>query len=293
MACDRRMAIELGRPGIDGLAGVVAAMREWQREEAAIQLHPGDVGWFWRSGAPATAAALRTWSRDGRLLAVGLLDGSTVLRLEMAPAAESDDELARCLAEDVADPDRGVLPAGSVAVEAPPGAVVRDRLHEARWRPGEAWTPLQRSLTEPVPQPDLRIEAIGASRAAVRCAVHQAAFEQSTLTEERWQAMAAGPAYADARCLVAFDESDAPVAAATVWSAGAGRPGLLEPVGVHRDHRGRGFGRAITLAAAAALRRLGASSAVVITPSANAGAIATYAAAGFVRHPERLDLTRP
>ena len=151
------MAIELGLPGVDGLAGVVTAMREWQREEAPIQLHPGDVGWFWRYGAPATAAALRTWSRDGRLLAVGLLDGPTVLRLAMAPAAESDDALARCLAEDVADPDRGVLPAGNVAVEAPPGAVVRHRLHDAGWRPGEAWTPLRRPLTEPVPEPDLRI----------------------------------------------------------------------------------------------------------------------------------------
>jgi hypothetical protein len=43
-----------------------------------MQLHPGDVGWFWRFGAEATAAAARTWSRDGRILAVGLLDGPTL-----------------------------------------------------------------------------------------------------------------------------------------------------------------------------------------------------------------------
>jgi ribosomal protein S18 acetylase RimI-like enzyme len=50
---------------------------------------------------------------------------------------------------------------------------------------------------------------------------------------------------------------------------------------VHRDHRGWGHGRAITRAAAAALRRLGSSYAVVCTPSANVGGIATYASAGF------------
>ena len=109
---------------------------------------------------------------------------------------------------------------------------------------------------------------------------------------ERWHTMADGPAYADARCLVAFDEAGAAVAAASVWSAGAGRPGLLEPVGVHQDHRRLGYGAAISLAAAAALRDLGSSSAVVCTPSSNVGAVATYVAAGFEPFPEERDLRR-
>ena len=78
-----------------------------------------------------------------------------------------------------------------------------------------------------------------------------------------------------------YDGDDAAVAVATVWSAGEGRPGLLEPLGVHRDHRGHGHGTAISLAAAAALREMGASSATVCTPSSNVGGVATYAAAGF------------
>ncbi|WTA77475.1 GNAT family N-acetyltransferase [Streptomyces sp. NBC_00838] len=100
-----------------------------------------------------------------------------------------------------------------------------------------------------------------------------------------WHAMAAGSPYADARCLVAHDDGDA-VAAVTVWSAGPGRLGLLEPMGVHREHRGHGYGRAITVAAAAALRDLGSSSAIVCTPSSNTGAVATYRSAGFQRRPE-------
>jgi GNAT superfamily N-acetyltransferase len=47
------------------------------------------------------------------------------------------------------------------------------------------------------------------------------------------------------------------VAAVTVWSAGPGKPGLLEAMGVHREHRGLGYGKAITVAAAAALQELG------------------------------------
>ncbi|WP_420855834.1 GNAT family N-acetyltransferase [Thermoactinospora rubra] len=63
-------------------------------------------------------------------------------------------------------------------------------------------------------------------------------------------------------------------------------------MGVHRDHRGHGYGKAITVAAAAALRELGSSSAIVCTPSSNAGAVATYQSAGFQPLPERRDLYR-
>jgi ribosomal protein S18 acetylase RimI-like enzyme len=125
----------------------------------------------------------------------------------------------------------------------------------------------------------------------VRAAVQRASFVRSTFTEEAWRAMAAGSPYAGARCLVAYDGGEA-VAAVTVWSAGPGRPGLLEPMGVHSDHRGRGHGRAITLAAAAALRELGASSALVCTPSSNVGAVATYRSAGFEAGPEIRDRCR-
>jgi ribosomal protein S18 acetylase RimI-like enzyme len=63
-------------------------------------------------------------------------------------------------------------------------------------------------------------------------------------------------------------------------------------MGVHREHRGHGHGNAITVAAAAALRELGSSSAIVCTPSANAGAVATYRAAGFRQLAETRDLSR-
>ncbi|MCF6466927.1 GNAT family N-acetyltransferase [Nonomuraea sp. MG754425] len=286
------MAIISGVPGADGLSEVVAVLREWQHEGAPVHLHPGDLGWFWRFGTETTAAAVRTWRRDGRLLAVGLLDQPDLLRLAIAPDLQRDAELARRLAEDLTEPERGVLIEGKADVEAPTRALLQDLLSENGWTAGEPWTPLRRDLARPVEDPGVRIEVIGPERAHVRAAVQRAAFDGSTFTDERWHAMAAGAPYADARCLVAYDDRGDAVAAVTVWSAGPGRPGLLEPMGVHRDHRGRGHGRAINVAAAAALRGMGASSAIVCTPSSNAGAVAGYRSAGFHRLPEVRDKHR-
>ncbi|WP_414635698.1 hypothetical protein [Actinophytocola sp.] len=59
------MAVVLGTQGVDGLSEVGRVLREWQYDGAPMQLHPEDLGWFWRFGAQATAAAVRTWRRDG------------------------------------------------------------------------------------------------------------------------------------------------------------------------------------------------------------------------------------
>jgi ribosomal protein S18 acetylase RimI-like enzyme len=272
------MAIVLGQPE---LSEAVSVLREWQHDGAPMQLHPGDLGWFWRFGTAATAAAVRAWSRNGQILAVGLLDEPDLLRLTIAPTAQQDEELAQQLIEDVTTPEHGVLPHGKVNIESPKGALLQTLLSEHGWLTDDPWTPLRLDLTEPAKDPGIRIEPIGPEQAHVRAAVQRASFDRSTFTTERWHAMAAGLPYTDARCLVAYDTQGNAVAAATVWSAGPGKPGLLEPMGVHRDHRGHGYGKAITIAAAAALQELGSSSALVCTPSTNVGAVATYKSAGF------------
>ena len=282
----------MSTPSIDDLTHVVDALREWQSDTAPFQLHPGDVGWAWRFGDEAMAAGLRTWSRDGRMLAVGMLDGPTLLRLTVAPDAHCYEGLAQRVADDVIDPARGVLPEGRVNVEAPPGALVNDLLSDAGWKADQPWTPLQRDLRAPVEDPQVRIEVVGAALADEWAAVVRTSFDGSTFSAERWHAIAATPPYADARSLLARDERGNAVAAIGTWSAGAGRPGLIEPMGVHPEHRGHGYGRAITLAAAAALRELGSSSAIVCTPSSNIAGVATYASAGFQRLPERQDRYR-
>ncbi|MET9339006.1 GNAT family N-acetyltransferase [Nonomuraea sp. NPDC003804] len=286
------MAIEMGRPGIDGLGDVVRVLGEWQYDGGPVQLHPGDVGWFWRFGVDRTAEATRTWSRAGEVLAVGLLDGAELLRLAFAPEALREEELAQQVVDDVSAPERGVLLDGRVYVEAPMGALVQDLLFKDGWGSGEPWTLLRRDLGAPVPDPGVRVEVIGPERAHEWAAVLRASFDGSTFTDERWHAMAAGAPYGDARCLVVRDEQGEAVAAVTVWSAGEGKPGLIEPMGVHRAHRGHGYGRAITVAAARALQELGSSSVIVCCPSSNVGAVATYQSAGLQQLNERRDLYR-
>ena len=82
-----------------------------------MQWHAGDLGWFWRFGADATAPAVRAWNQDGQILAVGLSDGDDLLRLAVAPTAARDGELARQVVRDLTEAKRGVLTAGQVSAE--------------------------------------------------------------------------------------------------------------------------------------------------------------------------------
>ena len=278
---------------------MVTALRGWQYDNGPLHLAPGDLGWYSTRGAEATAAAIRTWSRGEGILAVGLLDGPQLLRMAVDPDLRDDDELASQVVADVDDHRHGVLDAGSANIEARGAERLAQLLLESGWQEDELWTPFHRDLSDPVGDVSARVEVIGPDRADVWLSVHWSAFRGTPLTEEdrrycvdRLHTMAAGPFYASARSLAAFDEHDNAVAVATVWSAGPGRPGLLEPMGVHRDHRGHGYGIVITVAAATALRDMGSSSAIVCAESSNVGAVSTYAAAGFTAHEQVADLHR-
>ncbi len=277
----------------DALSEIVEAVATWPQTGGPVQLHPGDLGWNASLGAQELAGALRVWERDGQILAVGMVDDdSGLIRMALAPSVDDDAPFAAQLLADLSDPVGGVR-----AVEARSGAAFRELLSRSGWVADESWTPLSRELLEPVEDCGLSIETIDADTVRDRIvedrvAVQQAAFPNSTFSLERWHAMAAAPPYSQARCLVGYDSDGNAVASVTVWSAGKGRPGLLEPLGVHRDHRGRGHGRAISVAAAAALREMGSSSATVCTPSGNAGGVAAYVSAGFRRLPDVTDFRR-
>lgn len=284
---------DLSTPTPDQLDDLVADLTSWQEDGRPVQLHPGDLGWAWRFGSDALARALRVWTVGGRRLAIGFVDEVALVRMAVAPAADEDERLAEALGRDVADPARGVLGEGPVTVEARFGRAFRARLRASGWVDGDAWTPLVRDLSDPVEPTGLRVDVVGPEQVGDRVAVQRSAFPTSTFTPQRWHEMSRTTAYRQARCLVGYDDGNDAVAAVTVWSAGPGRPGLLEPMGVHREHRGHGYGTAICVAAAAALRDLGASSATVATASSNVGAVATYAKAGYRSPGEVTDLTLP
>lgn len=280
-------------PGVDVLATLIEEMSEWKFEPDAAALHVGDLGWNQQFGSEALAQALRVWRVDGRLAAVGMLDEPDLLRLNVSPDHRYDDGFIRALIADLVADDGRVLPAGEVSLEARFDGPLHDHLLAQGWVYDEPWTPLVRDLSEEIPEQHLRIENVDATRLGDRLAVHHSAFQRTTFTEERWRAMEDGPAYARARSLVGYDQDDNAVAMVTVWTTAPGEPGELEPMGVHRDHHGRGHGRAICLAAAAALRDMGASHAFVSTPSSNVAGVATYRSAGYQEKPQVRDLRRP
>ncbi len=280
------MSWVMERPAVKSLVDVLETLARWHSDGDPVQLHPGDLGWHWRFGAEALAESLRVWRSGEEIFAVGFVEGAGLVHVAIDPTAGHDDDLALQLFTDISDPTGEVLSAGGALVAAPFGEAFRGLLFENGWVVDQPWTPLRRDLTDEVEGYDLRVELVGPRHVYERVAVQRSAFENSTFTVDLWATMAAAPPYRSAQCLVGYDAEGNPVAAVTVWSAGRGRAGLLEPMGVHPAHRGHRYGTAIALAAADVLRSMGSSSAIVTTPSSNVGAVATYASAGFRRSPD-------
>lgn len=301
------MDLSLTTPSPAELAAVGHTLDGWLTDDGPVQLHPGDLGWYSMRGATSAASALRVWNRDGRPVAIGLLDEPDLLRLALDPAVRDDAEVATRLAASLQDPGQGVLDAGEAAVECRGASALVTALTGHGWEPDDPWTPLVRDLTAPVDAHPIETTGMtlhpldGANEAEVEdwVGVHHSAFKEREATaQERaeragwWHTMDEAPFGERHRSILGRDSSGEPVAVVGVWSAGEGRPGLVEPMGVSARHRGRGYGVAICVAAAAALREMGASSAMVCAESASTGALRTYAAAGFAVRPAVCDMAR-
>ncbi|MHA3705206.1 GNAT family N-acetyltransferase, partial [Jatrophihabitans sp. YIM 134969] len=245
--------IDVVTPDLSGLVEAAAALRTWPTDRGESQLHPGDLGWHWREGAERTAADVRVWTRGGEIVAVGLLDAPQLLRMAVDPTWQADHELVERLLADIDTPGRGVLDAGGAAVEARCGPLLRSGLLERGWVDDESWTPLHLDLTAPVADVGVAVEAVGPDGVDEWLQIHWDAFRSAPVTgaerrtaHTRWAAMAASPPFREARFLTLRDAAGVGVAAAGAWSAGRGRPGLLEPIGTAPGHRGHGYGRAAT-----------------------------------------------
>ncbi|WP_097867106.1 GNAT family N-acetyltransferase [Streptomyces sp. rh34] len=260
------------------------ALRAWTPPDAPSgSLHPGDVGWLLRrddatvylwtdARASSQAEAGSGDAAKSAPVAVGFLDGP-VLRVTVAPGA-----------------DLGALAADAEELLVP-GNDATDGLPVPGWEPDTeepwlvfSWTP------EPVSSRAVRV---GESDLADRALVHRAAFAGSTLSVDHWRRMTESPAGHLAVETLVRTPAGEPAAAATGWFGGAGRCGLLEPVGTHQDHRGHGYGRDAVRGACAALADLGASAVAVLTPAKNEAAAALYRSAGFTLVRENHDWTRP
>ncbi|KAB8194715.1 GNAT family N-acetyltransferase [Nonomuraea phyllanthi] len=252
----------------DETGPALRALSEWTPADVpGGGLHPGDVGWYLRFDD----ATVFLWTDEGAPVAAGFLDGP-VLRVTAAPGADLG-----ALAADAGE----LLQRGNDRTDGlPVPGWTLDR--DEPWL-ALSWTPRPvSSRAEPVDEAD----------AADRVLVQRSAFAASTFTVERWHAMKRSPAGELAVEALVRTPAGEPAAAATGWFAGAGRCGLLEPVGAHPDHRGHGYGRDAVLGVCAALARRGASAVAVVTRSSNEAAVALYRSAGFTVVRENHDWVR-
>jgi GNAT superfamily N-acetyltransferase len=122
--------------------------------------------------------------------------------------------------------------------------------------------------------------ARGIQDAAALAEVHNASFKARWTPESYRQVMEA-PGYAPERELVIQAPDGTFVAFTVIWYDHVNRTGLFEPVGTHKDHRRRGFGRAILLYGMQQMAAAGMESATVAHFGNNEAARGLYQACGF------------
>ena len=263
---------------------VVATLREWEATGGCPGgLHVGDVGWHARLPDDQLDGTLEAYVRDGEWVAFAVVEPGLV-RPRLAPTSAFDPDVAEALAEAV-----DAVAGPEVFSDADPGTPFRAALAARGWATEpESWVCLYRALTaadsaveDPLTAATSASGAAGAAAVADRVAVQRAAFDGSTFTIEAWHRMAAGPGFQQGLDLLRRTPSGEPAAACTAWPSRPGACAILEPVGTHREHQGQGHGKAVVLAAVAALARAGASGVCVHTPTDNAAAVAAYVSCGL------------
>jgi mycothiol synthase len=159
-------------------------------------------------------------------------------------------------------------------------------LTELGWEPdNELPYVLNRTEINPVAVPALPHgysfrSASGVEDAAALAEVHNASFKVNW-TPELYRKVMESPGYAPERELV-IQAPDGTYAAFTVtWYDHLNGIGLFEPVGTHKDHRRRGFGRTIILYGMQKMAAAGMKFATVAHFGDNEAARGLYQACGF------------
>jgi mycothiol synthase len=122
--------------------------------------------------------------------------------------------------------------------------------------------------------------AKGVEEAAALAEVHNAAFGP-IWTPELYRQVMESPGYEPQRELVIQAPSGALAAFSIIWYDHLNRTGLFEPVGTHKDHRRRGFGRAMLLYGMRQMAAAGMKFATVAHFGQNEAARGLYQACGF------------
>ncbi|GAA2143845.1 hypothetical protein GCM10009844_16710 [Nocardioides koreensis] len=154
------------------------------------------------------------------------------------------------------------------------------------------------SLPPAADLPGYSFRAVAPGEAEDRAACHRAAWAppggSSRVSGAAYQRLMATPPYRPDLDWVAVDGAGAMVASCLVWLDDRTGVALVEPVGCHPDHRGRGLAAAVSLSALRAARDLGGRTGLVCPRGDDGypGPQRLYQAMGFVPGPRTLTLRR-
>lgn len=290
-----------------------ALSASWSIARPYVNATPADLDW-----GRVLADRLAPWPDRVRLWELG---GDTVAYAWLSPPSELDwhqrADLPGLARERIVADAVDWASAGARAAASPGAADVPDQLavwavdadtglvrvlehlgFAAAQQPG--LTHWYRHLVDAPPLPDPALPSGYRLRTvrwpddiADRVDVHRAAFAPSKMTVEKYERLANMPHYAPARDVVVEAPDGSLAAFAIAWLDPIGGIGELEPVGTHPAHRRRGLARAVTLAALAMLRAVGAQDVLVFSRPTNGASEALYAAVGFEAITASRTWTRP
>jgi ribosomal protein S18 acetylase RimI-like enzyme len=159
-------------------------------------------------------------------------------------------------------------------------------LEELGWETdGELPFVLNRTEINSIAVPDLPDDftfrsALGIEDAAALAEVHNAVFS-SNWTPKLYRYVMESPGYEPVRELVIQAPDGTFVAFCIIWFDHFNRTGLFEPVGTHKDHRCRGFGRNLIMYGLQKMAGAGMEYATVAHFGDNEAARRLYQACGF------------
>lgn len=274
------------------------ASRIWSRDS---RHHPGQLAWGYAYGVPedlghGPALVLR---REDEVVAWAWAEAEDWMELCVDPAApgagdvaigwfldRAGDGVVRTMALDA---EEHIIAALDLA-----GFVVEE---EVPW-----FTHHFLDLDELAPTPVLPgywLRHVQPDEAGARAACHRSAWTPpggtSRVTAGAYERLMDTPPYRADLDWVAVDAEGLMVASCLVWLDDLTGVALVEPVGCAPEHQGRGLAGAVSLAALAAARRLGATTGLVCPRGDDGYPVPrrVYQALGFEPGPRTLTFVRP
>ncbi len=257
--------------------------------------HPGDIAWM--AGWPPPHSAdhfaelFLLWEHDGEVVGFAARspdDGS--LSVFVMPASSDTPDAVAFEKEALTWATHHDRPVQWVEFEDEHAAV-------ARWQ-GQGFRPTDgtyMNLVQPLEasrgkeDADLRVQPVGDDDATDRASVTHAAFphdEPFAAYARDYAAFRTTPAYPLGWDLLLRDDEDRAAACCIAWIDPVSRAGTFEPVAVHPDLHGRGFGTALLTEGLRRFAAAGMTWAIVGVVVGNRPAEALYRSVGF--QPDRL-----